>query len=76
LPNIVVFQAQRYYEAGADEVTFLNITSFRNSPLRDQPMLEVLQRVWQLRRCFLPFLTHFLALPHHPTRACDMLYVQ
>lgn len=35
--------AQMYYEQGADEVTFLNITSFRNSPLRDQPMLTVLR---------------------------------
>jgi glutamine amidotransferase/cyclase len=33
--------AGRYFEEGADEVTFLNITSFRNSPLKDQPMLEV-----------------------------------
>jgi glutamine amidotransferase/cyclase len=36
--------ARRYYEEGADEITFLNITSFREEPLADQPMLEVLQR--------------------------------
>jgi glutamine amidotransferase/cyclase len=36
--------ARRYYEQGADEVTFLNITSFRNCPATDQPMLEVLRR--------------------------------
>eukprot|EP00039_Didymoeca_costata_P000359 m.45232 g.45232 ORF g.45232 m.45232 type:complete len:542 (+) comp10218_c1_seq1:53-1678(+) len=36
--------AKEYYEGGADEVTFLNITSFRNSPLKDQPMLEVLRQ--------------------------------
>lgn len=36
--------ATRYYNQGADEVTFLNITSFRNSPLKDLPMLEVLRR--------------------------------
>lgn len=36
--------AKKYYEQGADEVTFLNITSFRNSPLRDLPMLEVLKQ--------------------------------
>ena len=36
--------AKRYYEEGADEITFLNITSFRNSPLTDQPMLDVLKR--------------------------------
>ena len=36
--------ARRYFQEGADEVVFLNITSFRNSPLHDQPMLEVLRR--------------------------------
>ena len=36
--------ARRYYEEGADEVTFLNITGFRDFPLKDQPMLEILQR--------------------------------
>jgi glutamine amidotransferase/cyclase len=36
--------AARYYEEGADEITFLNITAFRDFPLRDQPMLEVLRR--------------------------------
>lgn len=36
--------AQRYYEQGADEVTFLNITSFRNCPLKDLPMLEIMRR--------------------------------
>jgi glutamine amidotransferase/cyclase len=36
--------ARRYYEEGADEITFLNITGFRNFPLKDQPMLEVLRR--------------------------------
>lgn len=36
--------ARRYYEQGADEITFLNITSFRNCPATDQPMLEVLRR--------------------------------
>ena len=35
--------AARYYTEGADEVTFLNITAFRDSPLEDQPMLAVLQ---------------------------------
>ncbi|KAI9851256.1 MAG: Histidine biosynthesis bifunctional protein hisB [Vezdaea acicularis] len=39
-----VDMAKRYYEQGADEVTFLNITSFRNCPLADMPMLEVLRR--------------------------------
>ncbi|KAI7895414.1 uncharacterized protein EV154DRAFT_495870 [Mucor mucedo] len=36
--------AKRYFEEGADEITFLNITSFRNCPLGDLPMLEVLKR--------------------------------
>ena len=36
--------ARRYYEEGADEVTFLNITAFRNFPMEDQPMIEVLRR--------------------------------
>lgn len=36
--------ATRYYKQGADEVTFLNITSFRNSPIRDLPMLKVLSK--------------------------------
>jgi len=36
--------ARRYYEEGADEITFLNITGFRDFPLEDQPMLEVLKR--------------------------------
>jgi len=34
--------AARYYEEGADEVTFLNITAFRDLVLADQPMLNVL----------------------------------
>ncbi len=36
--------AKRYYEEGADEITFLNITGFRDFPMEDQPMLEVLQK--------------------------------
>ena len=39
-----VEMAKRYYDQGADEITFLNITSFRNCPLADLPMLEVLRR--------------------------------
>ena len=33
-----------YYEQGADEITFLNITGFRDFPLQDMPMLEVLEQ--------------------------------
>ncbi|MCI5224497.1 MAG: imidazole glycerol phosphate synthase subunit HisF, partial [Candidatus Electrothrix sp. AR4] len=36
--------AQDYYEQGADEITFLNITAFRDFPLEDMPMLEVLRK--------------------------------
>ncbi|PWZ03746.1 putative HIS7-glutamine amidotransferase/cyclase [Testicularia cyperi] len=35
--------ALRYYLEGADEVTFLNITSFRSCALQDQPMLSLLE---------------------------------
>ncbi|MDX9788235.1 MAG: imidazole glycerol phosphate synthase subunit HisF [Desulfobacterales bacterium] len=34
--------ASRYYREGADEITFLNITGFRDFPLKDMPMLQVL----------------------------------
>jgi len=36
--------ARRYYEMGADEITFLNITGFRDFPLEDMPMIEVLKQ--------------------------------
>ncbi|KAF8426038.1 hypothetical protein EV426DRAFT_41222 [Tirmania nivea] len=39
-----VSMAEKYYTQGADEVTFLNITSFRDCPLLDTPMLEVLRQ--------------------------------
>ncbi|KIX95759.1 uncharacterized protein Z520_08467 [Fonsecaea multimorphosa CBS 102226] len=39
-----VDMARRYYEQGADEITFLNITSFRDCPITDLPMLEILRR--------------------------------
>ncbi|EHK39677.1 hypothetical protein TRIATDRAFT_82175 [Trichoderma atroviride IMI 206040] len=42
-----VEMAKKYYESGADEVTFLNITSFRDCPLADLPMLEVLRQTSQ-----------------------------
>lgn len=35
--------AARYFAQGADEVCLLNITSFRASPLADQPMLAVVR---------------------------------
>ncbi|MCL2789160.1 MAG: imidazole glycerol phosphate synthase subunit HisF [Desulfobulbus sp.] len=36
--------AHDYYEQGADEITFLNITGFRDFPLQDMPMLKVLEQ--------------------------------
>jgi glutamine amidotransferase/cyclase len=36
--------AKRYYEEGADEITFLNITGFRDFPMQDQPMIDVLEK--------------------------------
>jgi len=36
--------AKQYYEEGADEIVFLNITGFRAFPLEDMPMLEVLRQ--------------------------------
>ena len=36
--------ARRYYQDGADEITFLNITGFRDFPLEDMPMLKVLKQ--------------------------------
>ena len=36
--------AKFYFEQGADEITFLNITSFKNCPMQDMPMLELLRR--------------------------------
>lgn len=44
--------ARRYYEEGADEITFLNITAFRDSPLDDLPMLHVLSEA--SRHIFVP----------------------
>jgi glutamine amidotransferase/cyclase len=44
--------AQRYYDEGADEITFLNITGFRDFPLEDLPMLEVLRQT--SRKVFVP----------------------
>lgn len=44
--------AKHYYEEGADEITFLNITGFRDFPMKDQPMLEVLERT--SRNVFVP----------------------
>jgi imidazole glycerol-phosphate synthase len=44
--------ARQYYEDGADEITFLNITGFRDFPLQDTPMLEVLRQT--SRQVFVP----------------------
>jgi len=44
--------ASRYYQEGADEIAFLNITSFRQGVLEDAPMLQVLEEA--SRSCFVP----------------------
>ncbi len=44
--------ARRYYREGADEITFLNITGFRDFPISDMPMLEVLRQT--SRNVFVP----------------------
>ena len=44
--------ARRYYQEGADEITFLNITGFRDFPLEDLPMIEVLKQT--SRHVFVP----------------------
>ncbi len=44
--------AGRYYREGADEITFLNITGFRDFPLKDLPMLKVLEET--SRNVFVP----------------------
>lgn len=44
--------ARRYYEEGADEITFLNITAFRGMPVRDLPLLAMLREA--SRHIFVP----------------------
>ena len=44
--------AGRYFAEGADEVTFLNITGFRDFPLEDMPMIQVLKET--SRNVFVP----------------------
>ncbi|KAK5946122.1 Histidine biosynthesis bifunctional protein hisB [Knufia obscura] len=39
-----VEMAKKYYTQSTDEVTFLNITSFRDCPVTDLPMLEILRQ--------------------------------
>ena len=36
--------ARQYYVDGSDEITFLNITGFRDFPLEDLPMIDVLKK--------------------------------
>jgi len=44
--------ASRYYQEGADEIAFLNITSFRQGVIEDMPMLQVLEEA--SRSIFVP----------------------
>ena len=50
--GLPVALCERYYEAGADEVVFLNITSFRQGVIEDLPMLQVLEKASE--KCFVP----------------------
>lgn len=47
-----VHLAQRYFREGADEICFLNITSFRGEPVSSSVMLDVLRET--SRRVFVP----------------------
>ncbi|EIW86782.1 hypothetical protein CONPUDRAFT_86721 [Coniophora puteana RWD-64-598 SS2] len=47
-----VVLAERYAASGADELALLNITSFRRSPLHDQPMIAVVRAA--AARVFVP----------------------
>ena len=44
--------AAEYYQQGADEIAFLNITAFRDYPLDDLPMLRVLEEA--AKQVFVP----------------------
>eukprot|EP01134_Creolimax_fragrantissima_P007500 CFRG7500T1 len=44
--------AQRYYTDGADEIAFLNITSFRELPAKDLPILALLKEA--TKKIFVP----------------------
>jgi glutamine amidotransferase/cyclase len=44
--------ANRYYKEGTDEIIFLNITGFRDFPLEDIPMMDVLKQT--SRKVFVP----------------------
>ena len=50
--------AGRYFEEGADEICFLNITGFRDFPLGDLPMLQA------------SYLTDF---PHYLDTTCTLV---
>jgi glutamine amidotransferase/cyclase len=52
----------RYYDEGADEIAFLNITAFREEPLDDLPMLAVLEGASE--RVFVPLTVSFVSLAH------------
>ena len=50
--GLPVALCERYYKEGADEIVFLNITSFRQGVIDDMPMLQVLEN--SSERCFVP----------------------
>jgi glutamine amidotransferase/cyclase len=54
--------AQRYYSEGADEITFLNITSFRSNVLNDLPMVRALNYFDILTLLYNIFIFHMSSL--------------
>ena len=63
--------ASRYYTEGADEIAFLNITSFRQGVIDDMPMLQVLEEA--SRSIFVP-LTVGGGIRSHQDPGSDKVY--
>lgn len=63
--------ASRYYQEGADEIAFLNITSFRGNVIEDAPMLQVLEQA--SRNIFVP-LTVGGGIRSHKCPDSDKIY--
>ena len=56
--------AERYYAEGADEITFLNITGFRDCPLTDLPMTQLITEA--SKRIFVPLTVRAAAVQPAP----------
>ena len=59
--------ARKYYDQGADEITFLNITGFRDFPLTDTPMLSLIRYGFAAHQPDGPTDAH---TARHPRPAC------